>query len=456
VSPPLPDGTPTSAEVLARIHEHGPIFPESYDQARALGWKPERHAVKRYALAPDVAIPPPTASSVSEAILVRLDTIAPQPIRWLWPGRIALGKPTLIAGDPGLGKSLIVIALAAHTSTGQVWPVDGAACDVGDVIIMSAEDDAADTLRPRFDAAGGDPKRISILTSVRCANRVGEPSERMFSLRQDLDALRLSALRLPACRLIVIDPISAYLDGTESHNNAEVRAVLAPLAKLAAEVGAAVVCVTHLNKGSQSSALYRATGSLAFVAAARAVFAVSKDKDNPSRRLILPMKNNLAPDTTGIAYAITAPHGVPAIIWEPEPVTITADEALGPERRLDDEDSDRPARDEAGKWLLAFLAEGPRGAKEAYTEARAVGISAATLRRAKDELPIDSFKEGFGPLGIWLWRLEGAHSALPNMSSEHLSQEPHGTGLPAKAPTEQDRQEKGEHVSVQTDDPERF
>ena len=127
---------------------------------------------------------------------MRLDTIAPQPIRWLWRDRIALGKPTLIAGDPGLGKSLLTIALAAHVTTGRAWPVDGAACAVGDVIIMSAEDDAADTLRPRFDAAGGgDARRVSVLTSVRCRNRAGGASERMFSLRQDLDALRLSALR---------------------------------------------------------------------------------------------------------------------------------------------------------------------------------------------------------------------------------------------------------------------
>ena len=147
--------------------------------------------------------------------------------------------------------------------------------------------------------------------------------------------------------MIVIDPISAYLDGTESHNNAEVRAVLAPLAKLAAEVGAAVVCVTHLNKGSQSSALYRATGSLAFVAAARAAYAVTKDKDNPSRRLILPMKNNLAPDTSGIAYAVVAPQGIPIVAWEPTPVTITADEALSSEQR----EPTRTTREPNGRGL---------------------------------------------------------------------------------------------------------
>ena len=296
---------------------------------------------------------------------MRACDIAPEPIRWLWRDRIALGKVTIIAGDPGLGKSLVTIAMAAHVSKGQPWPVDGSPCEAGDVIILSAEDDPADTLRPRLDAAGADVSRVSIVKSVRSIPRGGDqPISRMFSLRADLKAMQLAALRLPACRLIIIDPISAYLDGTDSHNNADVRAVLAPMAEIAAAVGAAFVCVSHFNKGTGSSAMYRTTGSLAFVAAARAAFAVSRDKDNPARRLMLPIKNNLAPESTGgIAYAVVAPQGVPMIAWDPDPVTtITADEALAPERREGDtSERERPEREDAVRWLREFLSGGPRG-----------------------------------------------------------------------------------------------
>ena len=273
----------------------------------------------------------------------------------------------------------------------------------------------------------------------------------MFSLRSDLKAMQLAALRLPACRLIIIDPISAYLDGTNSHNNAEVRVNLAPMAEIAAAVGAAFVCVSQFEqRHGIKLAMYRTTGSLAFVAAARAAFCRHADKDNPrKRRLILPMKNNLAPEATGgVAYAVFAPHGVPMIAWEPEPVTITADEALAPERREGDaSERDRHEREEALRWLREFLSSGPRGAKETQDEARAAGISLATLRRAKDELPIETYKEGFGLTGCWAWRLKVPTSSAVFALSEHLNEDPHGMGVPAKALSEQERQGPSEHLS---------
>jgi hypothetical protein len=106
-------------------------------------------------------------------------------------------------------------------------------------------------------------------------------------------------------------------------------------------------------------------------------------EDDPARRLILPMKNNLAADATGVAYSVVAPHGTPVVAWTAEPVIITADEALASEGRDGDgQERDRPKRDDAIKWLRNLLTDGPRGAKEVQNEARAAGISIATLRRA--------------------------------------------------------------------------
>ena len=128
-----------------------------------------------------------------------------------------------------------------------------------------------------------------------------ERTERPFSLTDDISRLSGLVKSLNDCKLVIIDPISAYLGRTDSHKNAEVRAVLMPLADMADELNVAVLAITHLNKGG-GSAMYRSIGSIAFTAAARAVWAVTKDRDDPDRRLVLPVKNNLAQDRLGMAY----------------------------------------------------------------------------------------------------------------------------------------------------------
>jgi putative DNA primase/helicase len=177
------------------------------------------------------------ANTKSEAILTRLSDISPQPISWLWPGRIALGKLTLITGDPGLGKSLLTAAIAATVSKGYVWPLGDEAAPIGDAILLSAED----TIRPRLDAAEADCNRIHILQAIRGVDADGNPTERIFSLKRDIAVLKDLLPTLPDCRVIFIDPISAYLEGADSHNNTDVRGLLAPLAKLAADHGIASV-----------------------------------------------------------------------------------------------------------------------------------------------------------------------------------------------------------------------
>jgi len=213
-----------------------------------------------------------------------------------------------------------------------------------------------DTIRPRVDAAGADVHRVDLIQAVTDVDReTNKPTTRMVSLKRDLKAV--SELVRPDTRLLLIDPISAYLNGANSHNNSEMRSLLAPLAKLAVRSGLAIVGITHLNKGGgNSSALYRTSGSLAFVAAARAVFLVTKDRDDPSRRLAVPVKNNIAPDSTGVAYSvIEAENGSPVLAWEPDPVTITADEAMSTES-----DEVRSERGDAKEWLASELVGRPR------------------------------------------------------------------------------------------------
>ena len=339
-------------------------------------------------------------SSSTQAIVVRLSDVQSEPISWLWKGRIALGKLTLIVGDPGLGKSLLTATLAAIVSKGYLFPVDNSKAPIGDVVLLSAEDDAADTIKPRLDAAEADCERIHILKAIQDVDVEGTQIQRMFSIKRDIVILEKLLPSLPDCRLLIIDPISAYLDGTESHNNSDMRGLLAPLAALAANHKIAIIAVSHLNKGSGGNALYRAMGSLAFVAAARAAYVVTKDEHNPQRRLFLPSKNNLAQDTTGLAYTVvTAPNGAPIMAWELEPVTITADEALAPL----EPNEEHTATDEAVDFLRDVLSGGSIKASQVQKEARQAGISDKSLRRGRERLGIKPRKSTF--TGGWEWSL---------------------------------------------------
>jgi putative DNA primase/helicase len=327
--------------------------------------------------------------------------VQPQPINWLWPNRIALGKLTMIAGDPGLGKSLLSIELAKHVTNGIRWPVDDTPCPTGDVILLSAEDDLADTIRPRLDAAGADPHKVYLLERIIDINKKGQHIKRSFSLKRDVAAIEQELEQRPQTRLIVVDPISAYLGGADSHNNSDIRSLLSPLSELANKKKVAVVLITHLNKSSsQGSAMYRATGSLAFVAAARAVFIVTRDQDDPDRRLFLPIKNNLGTDREGFAYrVIQADNGAPIVDWEDEAVTISADDALAV---LSNEDKTK--RQDAISFLERKLKDRHVDSEELFKSAESCGISRSTLNRAKSELGVDSFKTGFE--GGWAWRLK--------------------------------------------------
>jgi RecA-family ATPase len=160
--------------------------------------------------------------------------------------------------------------MAARVSTGAPWPDTPLELQpVGGVVLLSAEDDPADTIRPRLDAHGADVTRIVLLQSIDRP----DGTNRAVDLAVDGPALEAAIDTVPNCRLVVVDPISAYLGGVDSHSNSDVRGMLAQLAELAARRRVAVVAVTHLRKGD-GPAMYRAMGSLAFVAAARAAWAI--------------------------------------------------------------------------------------------------------------------------------------------------------------------------------------
>ena len=243
---------------------------------------------------------PPKAPSV---ILLPTSEIKPERIGWIWPGVIASGRLTGLVGYPGLGKSQVAIDVAATVSRGRDWPGGAANGEVGDAIILAAEDDAAETIVPRLIAAGADCSRVHVVKAVKGDDGV----ERPFDLAVDLDRLEKEH-GLGQVRLLVVDPISAYVGtmkgkGNNRNHGADGRTVLSRLAAFAAQHNLGVLAVSHLNKTAGARAITRVRGSSEWVAVPRAVFLVTEEAGT-GRRLFLPLKNNLASDGTGYAFEV--------------------------------------------------------------------------------------------------------------------------------------------------------
>ena len=332
------------------------------------------------------------------ARVVCLADVAPVAVTWLWPGRIPEAKIALLIGDPGMGKTMLALDIIARVTRGGVFP-DGSRAPAGDVVILTAEDGIADTIRPRLDAAGADVARVWVIQSVKAE---GDAAGKLFSLAKDVPALE-DVVREHHARLVMIDPLDGYLSGVDSHRNAEVRGVLAPFAAMLERSGATGLCVHHLNKDASSvNALYRAGGSLAFVAAARAVFGVAPDPDDEGRSLFLPVKLNIAAKPPGLGYRVTD-HGIE---WDSDPVTCDAARAFGGPKKADS-DLVNAALD----FLSGALADGQFVPQVALEEAAAeVGIAPRSLKKAKQALGVESKREGFGAGGLWYWRLKTAVS----------------------------------------------
>ena len=277
----------------------------------------------------------------------------------------------------------------------------------GSVIILSAEDDPARTIKLRLQAAGADMNKVGYLDSTILI----DGSEALPSLKSDIDVIEDVAVGLDDCRLIVIDPVSAYLDGVDDHNNAELRAVLTPLKSLAERLNIAIVLVSHLTKTSGANAKHRVTGSIAYHAACRANFLFVKDRADPDGRRVLLCDNgcNLAegPIPTLAFRIVKTPDG-PVMSWEHDSVDITADEALAAE--IASLTESRPQRDatkteECKAWLREVLAGEPVLQKEIEAAAKQAGFTMATCNVAKQKIGAESFRQGFGKDSQSFWRV---------------------------------------------------
>ncbi len=316
----------------------------------------------------------------------KMSEVTPEKVDWLWYGRMAKGKISIIDGDPGLGKSVMTMDLAARVSTGKLFPdgddvglVDDV--DVGSVILMNAEDGEADTIRPRLDAAGADVDRVVMLTEKEDGT--------LPTIPEDLDMIEESIARNGA-KLLIIDPLMAYLSPkVNSNNDQQVRQALTPLKRMAERLDVAVIVVRHLKKEETTKAVYSGGGSIGIIGAARTGFAVAVDPTDKERVVFAMTKTNIGEKAPSLTYKVTtADNGAARVVWG-ESVDLDVNDLLCSNRA----NREPGEMEKAVDWLRSVLLHGPMPSKEFLEAAKEQGINNKTLERAKRAEGVQSKKE---------------------------------------------------------------
>ncbi len=322
--------------------------------------------------------------------VVWMTDVAEERLQWTWRGYIPKGKLTLMDGDPGLGKSTVAYDLAARLSVGSELPDGRPVCDGPSVcLIVSGEDDFADTIKPRLRAAGANMRRIATL-----ALRHDEKGNVIpFTVPDDIAQLR-RAIDATEAAFVVIDPIMAFLsESINSNNDASVRKALGSLTTLAQETRAAILGLRHLNKDqANTKAMYRGGGSIAISGAARSVLMVAPQRDNPAVKVVAQTKNNLirADEVPSLTYSIEAwaeDGDISRISWIGTS-ELTADDLL----RQGDGRRDDYARRDAVTFWKTILAKGPEPMSKVEAEAEDAGITKSTLKRAGKDIGLHKYR----------------------------------------------------------------
>jgi hypothetical protein len=319
--------------------------------------------------------------------------VRPKPVPWLWRRYIPLGKVTVLEGDPDLGKSTLTCDLAARVSTGAVMP-DGSSGVQGGVVLLTSEDDLADTVLGRLKAHGANLQHIRLFESD--TEGPGLPR-----LPDEIERIR-DAVASVGAKLVVIDPLMALLSReVKTHHDHDVRRALHPLSLMARETGAAVIVVRHLNKQGSRPAMYRGGGSIGIIGAARAGLLVAKDPNDEERRVLVAVKMNLSEKGPGLTFVLEDAGTGPGarISWEGISAH-DADSLLNPSAGA----APKTARAQVREILHRELADGvprPIARLVAICKAHVDGVSERTIRRAAKDLNATPGKDGFGGPGTW-------------------------------------------------------
>ena len=317
--------------------------------------------------------------SKTELRLINMENVAVEQVEWLLYPFIPYGKVTIIQGDPGEGKTTMVLQIIAKLTKGEpVLPVkDGEeeptekADEPVNVIYQTAEDGLGDTIKPRLLAAGADCSKVLVI----------DDSEQPLTM---LDERLEQAIRQTNARLVVLDPIQSFLGAeVDMHRANEIRPLMKRVSVLAEKYHCAIVLIGHMNKNSTGKSSYRGLGSIDFQAAARSVLIVGRVKNEPETRVVCHVKSSLAPEGKSIAFRLDKENGFE---WIGE-YDISADDLLSGNNR-------GQKIKEAKEFLLEILADGAVEQNVILKESESRGIKGKTLWNAKKALGVQSIKPG--------------------------------------------------------------
>ena len=352
----------------------------------------------------DDSAPPGGIHGGPDGVVLRCgSTIEPKPIHWLWPGWLARSRLHLLAGDAGVGKTSVAIALAATVTAGGQWP-DGTSCDKGRVVFFTTEDDVADTVIPRLLACGGDPAHFYVVESTRIAGKL-QP----FEPGRDIGRLSEAIQKLGGASMLILDPVVTAVSG-DYNSASDVRRGMQKVGDLAAASGCVTLGITHFSKGGASSSnpALRVSGSNSFGAVARAVLACAKvmEADGGFRRLLVRVKANSMADHGGFCYELDQVDVRPGIsaqrvVWveavEGEARYLLADVAPS------SDDSSESSPVSVLKGLLTPECWTPQ--KTVEKDMKEAGFSEKQIRTASAKLMVKKQKGASGKEDGWYWRL---------------------------------------------------
>lgn len=342
-------------------------------------------------------VPHPTRNLARRPDLITLSSVEAQPVPWLWRPYLSYESLNLLSGEPGVGKTYLALSFAAALTVGKI-PFSGEPIAPMNVVYLSIENSPKFVVRPRFDALRGDADRFHLLQGAV----TGEgPQSRRESVRLSDIALLDETVKRTKAKLIVVDPIQSFLGReVDMHRSNETRPVLDGLILLAERHKACLMICRHFAKATTGSAINRGLGSIDFTAAARSeMHAGLRDK----QRTMAHAKNNVGPFGKSLGYDIRD-DGSDAgeFLWTGEVSTTASDLAANGMA-----DEERDAVGEAVEALTEMLRGGPKLKSDIVTEMREIGVSNATLRRAKMKLGVQSRKRSGARDGHFEWVLEG-------------------------------------------------
>jgi hypothetical protein len=361
-----------------------PEFRQNLENARQIGLDKQKIA---------------SHGSVPKLLTTKMSEVRQSKVDFFWSGRIPLNKMTIIDGDPGTGKSTLVLDLIARATSGAPLPHSTITRPPASAILLIGEDGLGDTVAPRLKAAGANLDLVTSIDLVETTDKHGLPADRSFGFPEDLSSLEALFVETRA-KFLVVDPLAHFMGrGVSLNAEQDVRQALGPLTRLCERLGVSLLAIRHLAKGNSqfNSTVYYGGGSIGIIALARAGLIVASHPNDPETKVLMVNKMNVGKPAKAITYRMVddKQFSCSRIEWGAE-INISPQDLFATQPKSE---SDR-----AEEFLISFLSNGARWQSEVVKAAKLEGLSERTLQRVKATTGVKAATTG-GASGHWYWHL---------------------------------------------------